>query len=548
MMKVCRDERPLPDMADAGAYYWKSGRYKTYTLGWCEECHRWLHPAREYCHTCFSAARQRAASGKAVLRAYTVNYHKWLSGYSPPYIIAIVSPVEDVSIQVTTNILSIDPDRLFIGMHLEAHFEPQEDLWIPVFKEALEKEEISISKESPSKSEINLKEINFILPKEKYEDKVVFSGIGKSEIGRNLGRSQLSLTLDACRKAIYDAGLQSSDIDGVCAYPGVTGMAGFSSGGVRELAYSMNLTPVWHSGGHEFPGQTGPLVSAMMAISAGLCRHVLCFTAFSSSVLPSSGRERITGERRWSLPYGCVSPANWIAMYATRYMELYNADEKLLGKVAIAARKHAALNPDSLYREPLDMETYLESRKISSPFKLLDCDTPCDGAVAFVISGVGYADEMPVKPVYVESCGTAFNEVQSWDQGSIVYQPNVTSAARHLWSRTSMTPADIDVAELYDGFTFNAVCWLEALGFCGPGEADDFIGDGSRIVLGGELPLNTHGGHLNAGRSNGYGHLYEAILQLRGSAGDRQVSGALTAMTSCGGGIPAGALLLRSFK
>jgi acetyl-CoA acetyltransferase len=121
----------------------------------------------------------------------------------------------------------------------------------------------------------------------------------------------------------------------------------------------------------------------------------------------------------------------------------------------------------------------------------------------------------------------------------------VLGQARHLWTRTDLTPADVDLALLYDGFTFNAVSWLEGLGFCGLGEAQDWIGDGSRIALDGDLPVNPHGGQLSEGRTHGFGFLYEAVAQLRHQAGERQVADARTAVVTTGGGTPSGVLLLQ---
>ena len=148
-------------------------------------------------------------------------------------------------------------------------------------------------------------------------------------------------------------------------------------------------------------------------------------------------------------------------------------------------------------------------------------------------------------PVLVEAVGTQITERVSWDQGTFTHEPQVFGPSAHVWTRTSLRPADVDVALLYDGFTFNCLTWLEALGFCGIGEAPAFLEDGTRIALGGELPLNPHGGQLSAGRTHGYGFLHEAITQLRGDGGARQVKGAEVAIVGVGGGVPGGCLLLR---
>lgn len=141
----------------------------------------------------------------------------------------------------------------------------------------------------------------------------------------------------------------------------------------------------------------------------------------------------------------------------------------------------------------------------------------------------------------VESVGTAVLERLSWDQDTLTHLPQSRGPAAHVWTRTGLTPADVDVALLYDGFTFNALSWMEGLGFCGPGEATDFIGDGKTIALDGRLPLNPHGGQLSAGRLHGYGFVREAMLQLRGDASGRQVEGARVAVVTAGGGVPSAA-------
>jgi acetyl-CoA acetyltransferase len=477
------------------------------------------------------------------LLSYTINYQPWIKSLTTPYVIAIVAPKEAKNVHITTALVDISPDEITIGMALEAVFEDAGELWLPLFKPLPQPAETIAIPSTPAFNKLSSKS-------QKYEYAAAFTGIGKSTIGRNLGQSGSQLTIDACLKAISDSGLNRESIDGICAYPGSTGIPGLSEGGIREISYHLGLNPSWHMGAQELPGQGGTVSAAVMAIAAGLCTHVLCFTQFAaaSPPRPSLTTNTVKGEPRWSLPYGCASPANWIALYANHYFHHYKVDETLLGKLAIAQRQNARLNPDAFYREELDMNTYLASRKITTPFKLLDCDTPCDGAMAFVLSRVDRADDLPQKPVYIESIGTSFSEVQSWDQSTLICQPNVQSASKHLWSRTDFKPADVDVAALYDGFTFNAICWLESLGFCEPGGAADFIGDGSTLSIKGSLPLNPHGGHLNTGRTNGYGHIYEAILQLRGQAGIRQVIEAKTAAVSNGGGIPAGAMLLTNVR
>ncbi len=190
------------------------------------------------------------------------------------------------------------------------------------------------------------------------------------------------------------------------------------------------------------------------------------------------------------------------------------------------------------------MDDYLEARMISTPFGLYDCDVPCDGAVAIVISARDAAADCRRSPVLVDAVGTAIADRLSWDQGTLTHEPQVFGPAQHLWQRATLAPGDVDVAQLYDGFSFNCLTWLEALGFCEVGEGGPFVEGGKRIALDGELPLNTSGGQLSAGRLHGFGFIHEAVVQLRGDAGERQVAGAEVAVVATGGGMPGGCALL----
>jgi acetyl-CoA acetyltransferase len=145
--------------------------------------------------------------------------------------------------------------------------------------------------------------------------------------------------------------------------------------------------------------------------------------------------------------------------------------------------------------------------------------------------------------VLIDAVGTQVADRVSWDQGTLTHEPQVFGPARHLWTRTSLTRGDVDVAELYDGFTFNCLSWIEALGFCEIGEGGPFVEGGTRIGLGGELPLNTNGGQLSGGRLHGFGFIHEAVAQIRGCAGQRQIPGAEVALVATGGGVPGGCAL-----
>jgi acetyl-CoA acetyltransferase len=387
------------------------------------------------------------------------------------------------------------------------------------------------------------------ISRERFERRAVLSGIGRSAIGRRLMVDPLSLAVDACLAAVADAGLTLQDIDGLSTYPGAVGM-GMSEGGVSAVEEALRLHPTWINGGGDLPGPGGAVIAAMMAVAAGLCRHVLCFRTVWESTFAAlglkSGGGRVSGSNHeWRAPFGAMSAAHWIAMNANQYLHRYGATREVLGWIAINGRANAARNPHAIYRDPITMDEYLSARPITTPFGLYDCDVPCDASIAVVVSDASVAADLRKPAVRIEAVGTQISERISWDQDTLTHLPQVLGQAAHLWTRTDLHPGDVDVALIYDGFTFNAVSWIEALGFCGIGEAKDWLDGGRRIALTGELPVNPHGGQLSEGRTHGFGLLYEAIAQLRHEAGDRQVPGAQTAVVTSGGGTPSGVLLLR---
>ena len=482
-------------------------------------------------------------SGQGTVVGYTVNEHQWLPGFEPPYAIAVVALDECADVRLTTNIVGCAPGDVHVGQRVAVHFENVDDVWIPLFEPAGVTDERDLV--GPPASPTPRRPATT----ERFEHRSVISGIGRSAVGRRLMVDPLSLTVDACRAAVADAGLELADIDGLSTYPGPVGM-GMSEGGIAAVEEALRLHPTWINGGMDLPGQGGAIIAAMMAVAAGLCRHVLCFrtvweSTFAALRMHDRGGGRIAGPQQWSLPFGAASAANWIGVNANQYLHRYGADRGLLGIIAVNARRNAAFNPQAIYRDPMTMDDYFAARPITSPFGLFDCDVPCDGSIAVVVSDASAAADLPRRAVRCEAVGTQITERISWDEGTLTHEPQVIGQAAHLWSRTDLRPKDIDLALLYDGFTFNCVSWLEALGFCGFGEAQEWLDGGKRIALDGELPLNTHGGQLSEGRLHGFGFVYEAVVQLRHQAGNRQIKDVHTAVVSTGGGVPSGVLLLR---
>jgi acetyl-CoA acetyltransferase/uncharacterized OB-fold protein len=540
--------RPLPQLTPFNEWFWTSGADGHLRIQGCQDCKALVHPPVPVCPACRSrSSAPVVVSGRGTVVAFTVNHHQWLPEWAPPYVVANVALAEDPSVRLTTNVVGCEPDEVHVGQEVMVRFEQHDDVWLPLFAPTGDTDPVDRVPEPrrpvarpPASSE-------------RFEHRAVLSGVGRSAIGRRLMVDPLALAVDACQAAVADAGLTLDDIDGLSTYPGGVGM-GMSEGGVTAVEEALRLRPTWINGGGDLPGPGGSVIAAMLAVAGGLCRHVLCFrtvwestwAALGLGARAGAGGGRVSGPmQEWRLPFGAPSAAQWIGMNANQYLHRYGATREMLGWIALNGRANAARNPAAIYRDPMTMDDYLSARPITSPFGLYDCDVPCDASIAVVVSDAVVAAGLPRPAVRVEAVGTQITERISWDQDTVTHEPQVLGQSAHLWTRTDLRPADVDVVLVYDGFTFNAVTWLEALGFCGLGEAEDWLDGGRRIALDGEVPVNPHGGQLSEGRTHGFGFLYEAMAQLRHEAGERQVAGARTAVVTSGGGTPSGVILLR---
>jgi acetyl-CoA acetyltransferase/uncharacterized OB-fold protein len=552
-------DRPLPVVTEDNRYYWQAGADGVMRFKSCNACGALLHPPVPVCRYCRSTdIGIRDVSGRGIVIGFTVNHQPWDPRFPPPFVIATVAIEEDPRVRVISNLVDVDPDTLEVGMRVQARFEHHEDVWLPLFVP-----DGSVVDELPSDEippEDHVRWIRPMVRTEKFEDRVALTGIGMSPIGRRLMLPPLALTVAAIKDAVADAGLRLEDIDGLSTYPAGDGGGGFSEGGVSALEDALGLRPTWYNGGAETFGPAGSVIAAMLAVSAGLARHVVCFRTVWQATFaaiqraaaggtnpygmsPGAGQTRVPG---YLGPYGVASAANNLAMYASHHFRRYGTTRETLGWIALNQRANAALNPKAIYRDPLTMDDYLSARLISTPFGLYDCDVPADACIAVIVSAVETARDLAKPPVLVEAVGTQMTERIAWDQSTMTHEPQVLGPAAHLWTRTTLRPDDVQVAELYDGFSFNCLSWLEGLGFCGIGEGRDFLEGGKNIAReGGVVALNTHGGQLSAGRTHGMGFVHEAVVQLRGEGGARQVADAQVAVVSSGGLTPAGVLLLR---
>lgn len=387
----------------------------------------------------------------------------------------------------------------------------------------------------------------------RFEDDAVISGIGQSEVGRRLDRSALQLTVDSIGRAVDDAGLSFDDIDALLTYPGGGTALGPGFGGppLIDVYDALGMQPGLLMGNFEGPAQLGPILNAALVISSGLARHVVVYRTVTEGSARLQARVEGTpnappvGRTRWVTAFGGGPAPVGHAMLARRHFHEYGTSREQLGWIALTARRHAALNPSAVFREPLSMDDYLTARMVADPLCLYDCDVHCDGSTALVLSHSGHASAARRPPVRLEAMGVAPSIRADYVQHEGLWPG--ARAASQMWDRTDLRPDDVDVAGIYDGFSILTLLWLEALGFCAPGEGGAFVDGGTRISLGGELPINTNGGQLSGGRLHGLGFVHEMCLQLRGEAGHRQVRNASVAVV-CVGALPyVGCMVLRSW-
>jgi acetyl-CoA acetyltransferase len=367
--------------------------------------------------------------------------------------------------------------------------------------------------------------------------KTAIVGIGFSELVRQSKRPLGLLALDACREAIADAGLSPQQIDGLATYPEAPFLGAGNRDGVDIVSVSwiINHLPLapevrWYA-----QIETGmiaaPVIEGAHALMAGACDYVLIWRAMHQ---PRSygafGSARAAGDAQFLAPWGCISVIQSHALAWRRYMHQYGATREHLCTLAVNSRRNANLNPRAFfYAKPMSREDYFAARPIAEPFCLFDCDVPVEGCVALVMTSAERARDLRHPPAYL--AGHGLNTVSRPPLLFYTLDDYIAcgqSLAGKLWSSAGLGPADMDAAELYDGFAPSALYWLEAAGFCKRGEAYEFIQDG-RIALEGEMPVNTFGGSLSEGRLHGMGHIAEAVFQVTGRAGRRQVPDAAAA-------------------
>ncbi len=371
--------------------------------------------------------------------------------------------------------------------------------------------------------------------------KVAIVGVGYSSVGRHTGRSEAHHAGQAALAALDDAGLTVADVDGVTTW----------GGDAIDFAHMLGITPVrWHLNAGTSPAFVTPAVHAAMAVATGhaeVCMAWRIMMQQPSSAALSAGGASLgapnMGDTQFAYPFGDFSPTQWAGLLMNRYLHESDATEEDFAQFAVVQREYAHRNPDALQRDLLTAEQYLAAPYISKPLRLLDCDYPCDSGSAVIFTTEERARDLRQPAVLVEASALSAIHNMSFETLPDMVRTSPAHCAEVLWSRTDLRPADVDCAQLYDGFSVITFQWLEGLGLCDPGGAGPFVrAGGTRLT--GAMPTNTDGGACNVGRRHGANFCIEATRQLRGQCADRQVDGAEVAVWANAVGPFSGAMLL----
>lgn len=376
-------------------------------------------------------------------------------------------------------------------------------------------------------------------------------GIGATEFSKDSGRTPMHLAVEACAAACEDAGLAPAQIDGMVTYSAENNpeIEVARNLGIKELTH---FSMVHHGGG----APAGTIAQAVNAVMSGSADYVLCYRAFNERSWHRFGTgvqgrhgtsEAFDISFSWTSPFGLLTPAQWVAMFATRYMHQTGATSEDFGRVAVADRKHAATNPKAFfYGKPITLEDHQNSRWIVEPLHLLDCCQESDGGQALLVTTVERARDLAQKPVLINGAAQGVAEDQhmmrSYYRDDITGIPEMGLCARQLWEASGLGPKDIQTAVIYDHFTPLVLPQLEEFGFCERGEAKDFVKDGN-IELGGTLPINTHGGQLGEAYIHGMNGIAEGVRQVRGTSVN-QVPDVENVLVTGGTAVPTSALIL----
>lgn len=360
------------------------------------------------------------------------------------------------------------------------------------------------------------------------KDTAAIAGVGATPQGKLPGSSSLSLAVDAFTLALDDAGLEKSDIDGLLTFPGTSAPEGPKN--YLRLGETLGINPRF-TGSMVMGGSTGGALvqQAAMAIATGMADVVACVFGDAAR----TGGSRFAGASGWGDSWGIwgmFSAAANSAIAASRHMALYGTTSEQLAEVAVGCRRHAAMNPNAVMRQPITVADHQASRFVVEPLHLLDCCLISDGGVCIIVTSAERAKDLRRPPVNISGMGQAYT-AQTIGKDDWWYVPHQKDAVQRAFQMAGAGPEEVDVAQLYDNFTISVILWLEHAGFCGVGEGGSFVENG-RIQLGGELPVNTAGGNLSESYMEGWLHIVEGVRQIRGECGPRQVEDAETCLVT----------------
>ncbi|MFD0143334.1 MULTISPECIES: lipid-transfer protein [unclassified Streptomyces] len=373
--------------------------------------------------------------------------------------------------------------------------------------------------------------------------RAAIAGIGATEFSKDSGRSELKLAVEAVHAALDDAGLTPADVDGMVTFTMDTSpeITVAQAAGIGELSFFSRI----HYGGG---AACATVQQAALAVAAGVADVVVCYRAFNER----SGRRFGSGVQQrepsaegaalgWQLPFGLLTPASWVAMIAQRYLHTYGLSPDAFGHVAVTDRRYAATNPAAYFHgKPITLADHAASRWIVEPLRLLDCCQETDGGQAVVVTSAERARDLRRPPAVIvaaaQGAGRAQEAMTSFYRDDLTGLPEMGVVARQLWQTSGLTPGDIDVSILYDHFTPFVLMQLEEFGFCGPGEAADFVAAEA-------LPINTHGGQLGEAYLHGMNGIAEAVRQVRGTSVN-QIPGVARTLVTAGTGVPTSGLIL----
>jgi acetyl-CoA acetyltransferase len=377
-------------------------------------------------------------------------------------------------------------------------------------------------------------------------DRTAIAGIGQTTFARSHPRSETEMALEAIGAALGDAGIDPSEVDGLCSYT-------LETSEEVEIARNLGLGDLTFFAQVGYGGGAGCAVvgHAALAVASGRCRVAVAWRSRKRGAAASrpwaNAPGRLRGDRALTRPWGLLRPVDEIAMLTRRAMHEWGWSRDHLANVALAVREHANRNPGAMMQgRTLSRDEYLAARWVSEPLCLYDCCLESDGAGAVVVVGADRARDLARRPVLVHGYAQALPRQHQTMANYFCDDPLRGPSwvcGEALWRQASFGPADVDVVQLYDAFTPLVLLSLEGYRLCPPGEGASFTDDGA-LAPGGRLPANTSGGGLSEAYVHGFNLIVEGVRQVRGESCS-QVAGAETCLVTSGEGVPTSALLLR---